>query len=157
MYKLNEKEMIAGKKVLEMIYGDGEVTEEDVLEDCANHYLTFNEGIDKKEYCWYLDENKSVCVCVETLEEVYGEQKVLGWLADEKEMIAAKKILEMVGIEPTEENALEYYGNYEGGQNKYILFYKNSDGKKYCEFLDGEVKARVCVETLEEIRAGQLG
>lgn len=72
MYKMNEKEIKAAKKVLEMV--NIEVTEDNINHYISCDYLTINTGNDGKDYCWYLDaDNNEACVCVDSLEETDAE------------------------------------------------------------------------------------
>lgn len=70
MYKMNEKEIEAAKKILEMV--GIEPTEENIVHYQSCDYLTINvsNGVD---YCWYFDGNDEACVRVDTLEEVDAE------------------------------------------------------------------------------------
>ena len=66
------------KAVIIKLYNHvGIPTEEDsIIEDEENSYLTLNVGRDGKDYFWYVDENHSVAINIETKEIIDEEEQL---------------------------------------------------------------------------------
>lgn len=76
MTNINKKELKAALKVLGLVNID--MTEENVKHYMNCDYLTFHDGNDGKEYCWYFDaDEKDICIDIESLKEVNVEEKGL--------------------------------------------------------------------------------
>jgi hypothetical protein len=71
--------------------------------------------------------------------------------ASAKQVIAAeKKVLTMVGIDPTIENIVRLSGEY------LTINISPKDGRQYCWYMDNEYEACISVDTLEEADPEEL-
>lgn len=69
----------------------------------------------------------------------------------EKELLAVKKVLELLNIIPTEENVKFYY------TNGYITVDTAKDGSKYCWYLDSEKEVCISIDTLQQVNPKEVG